>query len=109
MGNVRCWVFALALSASWASLNAQDADSLLTKATLTSQDTLSIVDLIDSLLTLDDELKSQLAVRVGYNSNVLEAGRTLGIENFGLSPAISYYHKSGLYADLTGYWSKDFD
>lgn len=109
MGTVRCWIFALIFSASWASLNAQDVDSLLAKETLTSQDTLTIIDLIDSLLTLGDDLKSQLAVRVGYNSNVLEAGRTLGIENFGLAPAISYYHKSGFYADLTGYWSKDFE
>ena len=52
---------------------------------------------------------SQLAVRLSYNSNVLSAGRTLGIENFGLAPGLSYYHKSGLYADVSGYWSKDFD
>jgi hypothetical protein len=79
------------------------------EASLSSQDTLSIVALIDSLLQLEEEQGSQLAVRVGYNSNVLSAGRTLGIENFGLAPAVSYYHKSGFYADVTGYWSKDFD
>ena len=33
----------------------------------------------------------------------------MGIENFGIAPGISYYHKSGLYADISGYWSKDFD
>jgi hypothetical protein len=52
---------------------------------------------------------SQLAFRLSYNSNVLSAGRTLGIENFGLSPGVSYYHHTGLYADLSGFWSKDFD
>lgn len=109
MGNVRRWVIALTLSSSWATSYAQDVDSLLVKATISSQDTLTIVDLIDSLLMLEDELESQLAFRVGYNSNVISAGRTLGIQNFGLSPAISYYHKSGFYADLTAYWSKDFD
>jgi hypothetical protein len=57
----------------------------------------------------DLEPRSQLAVRLGYNSNVLSAGRTLGIEQFGLSPSLSFYHKSGFYADVTGYWSKDFD
>jgi hypothetical protein len=46
---------------------------------------------------------------MGYNSNVLSAGRTLGIENFGLSSGLSYYHKSGFYADASGFWSKDFD
>jgi hypothetical protein len=62
--------------------------------------------MIDSLLLTQPG--SQLALRVGYNSNVLSAGRTLGIENFGLSPGISYYHTSGLYADVSGFWSKDF-
>lgn len=78
-------------------------------ALFSSGDSLSIFNLIDSLLQLDDALGSQLALRVSYNSNVLSAGRTLGIKNFGLAPGISYYHKSGLYADLAGYWSKDFD
>jgi hypothetical protein len=55
------------------------------------------------------EPRSQLAVRLGYNSNVLSTGRTLGIEQFGLSPSISFYHKWGFYADVTGYWSKDFE
>jgi hypothetical protein len=107
MTNVRCWLLMLILSAPCVT-SAQRADSLLTKAALTSQDTLTIIDLIDSLLMLEDEASSQLSLRIGYNSNVLEAGRTLGIENFGLAPALSYYHKSGLYADVTGYWSKDF-
>jgi hypothetical protein len=107
MTKLRCWLLMLLLSAPCVNF-AQRADSLLTKAALTSQDTLTIIDLIDSLLTLEDEVSSQLSLRIGYNSNVLEAGRTLGIENFGLAPALSYYHKSGVYADVTGYWSKDF-
>jgi len=52
---------------------------------------------------------SQLAVRLAYNSNVLYAGRTLGIDQFGLSPGVSFYHKTGLYADLSTFWSNDFD
>jgi hypothetical protein len=66
--------------------------------------------LIDSLLTLDELSDySQLAFRLGYNSNVLWAGRTLGIDQFGLAPGISYYHKSGLFADASFFWSKDFE
>lgn len=119
MSKIRCWLFMLMLSASWAY--SQDADSLYAQvnslnapihgdtSTLTAADSLSIFNLIDSLLSLDNSLTSQLAVRLAYNSNVLSAGRTLGIENFGLSTGISYYHSSGLYADVTGYWSKDFD
>jgi hypothetical protein len=52
---------------------------------------------------------SQLAVRLAYNSNVLYAGRTLGIDQFGLSPGVSFYHKTGLYADLSAFWSNDFE
>jgi hypothetical protein len=74
----------------------------------TFEDSLSIFNLIDSLLQLGDLDVSQMAIRVGYNSNVLSTGRTLGIENFGLSYGFSYYHKSGFYADISGFWSKDF-
>lgn len=89
----------------------QDADSLLLSGVedFTFEDSLSIFNMIDSLLQAGDLNSSQLAVRLSYNSNVLSAGRTLGIENFGLAPGISYYHKSGLYADVSGYWSLDFD
>jgi hypothetical protein len=79
----------------------------ISDSVLTFEDSLSIFNLIDSLLMLAPP-SSMLAVRVGYNSNVLSAGRTLGIENFGLAPGISYYHRSGIYADLSGFWSNDF-
>jgi hypothetical protein len=86
-------------------LNLLESDTLLTRA-----DSLSIFSMIDSLLQLPDiKETSQLLVRLGYNSNVVSAGRTLGLNQFGLSPGISYYHKSGLYADYSGYWSKEYD
>lgn len=107
----RCIYIVTILASS--CLYAQDADSLLTPSKdtlLTYSDSLNIFNLIDSLLILEQlEQRSQLAVRLGYNSNVFSVGRTLGIEQFGLSPSISYYHKSGAYADVTGYWSKDFE
>jgi len=66
--------------------------------------------MIDSLLQTADAMpSSQLAVRLGYNSNVGSSGRTLGIDKFGLSPGISFYHKTGLYADASLYWSKEYD
>lgn len=72
-------------------------------------DSLAIFKLIDSLMTMEIQEASQMAFRMGYNSNVLMAGRTLGITQFGLSPGVSYYHKTGLFADVTSYWSRDFD
>ncbi|WP_333820028.1 hypothetical protein [Ohtaekwangia sp.] len=98
-----CTITCTALFAQDRNAILPDSDSLLTYT-----DSLNVFALIDSLLQMNDIAGSQLAVRVGYNSNVMSAGRTLGIENFGLAPGISYYHTSGLYADVTGYWSKDF-
>jgi hypothetical protein len=109
MDRIRCCLLFLIASAS--SVLSQDADSLLTNALdkpFTAEDSLSIFNLIDSLLAIDNAQSSQLAARIGYNSNVLSLGRTLGINNFGLAPGLTYYHKSGLYADVTGYWSNKF-
>jgi len=108
----RRWLFTILLSAFGVTTFAQEADSLLLSGVddaLTFEDSLTIFNLIDSLLTYGEPIRSQFAVRLGYNSNVMSAGRTLGIENFGLAPAVSYYHKSGAYVDVSGFWSKDFE
>jgi len=98
--------------------HAQQLDSLLRKdsfiaeldSLLSSEDSTSIFNLIDSMLHVPDPEKdvSQLAIRMGYNSNVVAAGRTIGMNQFGLAPGVSYYHKSGAYADATGYWSPEY-
>lgn len=110
--GLRSWISLLILTSA-SGLRAQQADvALLASDTsiYSSADSLSIFDLVDSLLAeLEQEQTSQLAIRLSYNSNVLSAGRTLGIENFGLAPGLSYFHKSGVYADLSAFWSKDFD
>lgn len=104
------WLILVLVSTFGTASRAQDVDSLLNKTELSFQDSLNIFKLIDSLMTMDDvQVGSQLAVRFNYNSNVLSAGRTLGIEQFGLSPGLSYYHKSGAYADVSAYWSHDVD
>lgn len=94
------------------ALQAQDADSLVLSNVddiLSFEDSLSIFNLIDSIMQNAEIEGSQFGVRLAYNSNVLSAGRTLGIENFGLSGGLTYYHKTGFYGDLSGFWSKDFD
>ncbi len=75
-------------------------------------DSASIISLLDSMIKLDESYSpalSQLAFRVGYNSQVLNAGRDLGLNQFGLSLGAAYYHKSGLYADFTGYSNSQND
>jgi hypothetical protein len=88
------------------------ADSLLFSSDLLSDsDSLSIFQLIDSLLKAPakQETGSALAVRAGYNSNVVSSGRPFGFDQFGLTSGLSYYHKSGFYLDATGYWSQQYD
>ena len=108
------WLCLTIWTASFCQLQAQEADSTLlnlpSDSVLTFSDSLDIFNLIDSLLTLEENApRSQLAVRLAYNSNVFYAGRTLGIDQFGLSPGISYYHKSGFYGDVSTFWSHDFE
>src|SRR6187549_1691724 len=101
MDKFRCWFLIFTVSAS--PILAQDADSLaIAEASniFSTDDSLSIFMLIDSLLAMEAATGSQIAIRTSYNSNVLLAGRTLGIQNFGLAPGVSYYHKTGLYADV---------
>ncbi|NJN42031.1 MAG: hypothetical protein HC811_07240 [Flammeovirgaceae bacterium] len=88
----------------------QVPDSLLMDEVLSLEDSLDIFFLIDSLLQLDDiESISQFAVRIGYNSNVNSTGRTLGISEFGLNAGVAYYHKTGLYLDVSGNWTTNFE
>ena len=85
------------------------ADSVALKGLdnfFTHQDSLEIFDLIDSLLKMEPiKETSQMAVRLGYNSNISADNRTFNISQFGLAPGVSYYHKTGIYADYTAYWT----
>jgi len=114
-------VFIIA-SACPAVSQTQHADTLLApppisldslNAIFTAQDSLDIFDLIDSLMKVDPNLtppeRSQLALRLGYNSNITAEGRTFEISKFGLSPGVSYYHKSGAYLDATTYYSTEYN
>jgi len=71
-------------------------------------DTLSFLDLIDNLAAADYSANN-LSLRFGYVSSILHAGRDYGFRQYGFSSGASYYHKSGLFADLIGYWNNDID
>lgn len=73
-----------------------------------ASDSLDIFDLMDSLL-LSDYSFSQLSVRTGYTSDITYAGRNFGFNQYGLNAGIAYYHKSGLFADVSGYWNSSLD
>lgn len=71
-------------------------------------DSSSLFDLLEEILA-EDYLKSQFAVRTGYTSDITNAGRNYGVQQFGLNAGIAYYHKSGIFADLAGYYNSDQD
>ena len=88
------------------ALSQGNYDSLLTSA-----DSLSIFQLIDSLISNiePEKEKSQIAVRAGYNSNITATGRPFELGQFGVSTGTAFYHKTGLFADVSGYWSNQYD
>ncbi|XOV95119.1 MAG: hypothetical protein ACFHWX_10490 [Bacteroidota bacterium] len=72
-------------------------------------DSMSIFNLIDSTLAMGSVRYSELNIRATYSSNVAVAGRNYGINQHGFSPGVSYYHKSGFFGDVTGYWNSAYD
>ena len=84
-------------------------DSLMLNLYEDELDTLAIFQLIDSLIELESIRTSQFSLHIGYISEVSNAGRTLDLKQYGFNPGISYFHKSGLYADVTGFWNSDLD
>ncbi|MEM6524842.1 MAG: hypothetical protein AAF693_13650 [Bacteroidota bacterium] len=81
-----------------------DAELAAFEAALDELDSASLISMLDSLIRQSDTpLKSQLGVRVGYNSQLINAGRDLGLNQFGFSFGAAYYHKSGAFMDLAGY------
>ena len=72
-------------------------------------DSLSIFYMIDSLLKNSESVGSSLSFRAGFNSNIISAGRTIGVNQLGATAGFSYYHKSGLFFDLSSYWSQTYN
>jgi hypothetical protein len=72
-------------------------------------DSFGIFMLIDSVLLSDFSPPSELNIRIGYNSNVLNAGRNYGLNQHGISPGVSFFHSKGWFADLTGFWNSEFE
>jgi hypothetical protein len=84
-------------------------DSVLLDLVDEDLDTLGLFQLLDSLIELESLRSSQFSLHLGYISEVSNAGRTLDIRQYGFNPGISYFHKSGLFGDVTGYWNSDLD
>lgn len=102
-----CLIFLLIYPSAVRAQESSYADQL--EALIAEMDSLSIFTLLDSTLSASYTPYSELNIRASYSSNVAVAGRNYGINQHGLSPGISFYHKSGLFADVTGYWNSAYD
>ena len=69
-------------------------------------DSSSLLAILDDILA-DNYLKSQLIVRAGYTSDIVNAGRDYGVQQYGLNAGIAFYHKTGFFADISGYYNSD--
>jgi hypothetical protein len=69
-------------------------------------DSASFIQLLDNLVE-EKYVKSTFSSRIGYSGQVTNAGRTIGINQFGFNAGATYYHKSGIFADVSGYWNSD--
>ena len=69
-------------------------------------DSSSLMSILEDILN-EDYLKSQITFRAGYTSNITNAGRNFGLEQYGLNAGMSFYHKSGIFADVSGYYNSD--
>ncbi|MGF1636062.1 MAG: hypothetical protein ACFCUU_03245 [Cyclobacteriaceae bacterium] len=72
-------------------------------------DSLGFLSLIDSLLKMEDQKYSVISIRTGYVSNIVNAGRSFGVNQFGLNTGTSYYHHSGFFVDLAAFWNSQFE
>ncbi len=89
--------------------NPIDSEAYLLELAEEDLDTLGFFQLLDSLIELEAIRSSQFSLHLGYISEVNNAGRTLDVRQYGFNPGISYFHKSGLFGDVTGYWNSDLD
>lgn len=69
-------------------------------------DSASFFQMLDDLVA-KKYIKSSFSTRLGYSGQITNAGRTIGINQYGFNAGASYYHKSGLFADVSGYWNSD--
>lgn len=71
-------------------------------------DSSSLLAILEDILA-DNYLKSQLVVRAGYTSDIVNAGRDYGVQQYGLNAGVAYYHKTGFFADISGYYNSDIE
>ena len=109
------WVFSFLIMPGKVQAQEMDEfDSLLAEYALLDSllleefgnDSTELFSLIEDLID-EDYLKSIFTLRAGYTSNITNAGRNFGVSQYGLNAGVAFYHKSGLYADVAGFYNSD--
>lgn len=77
-------------------------------AELLGSDTTDILSLLDSLFAIRYK-RSLFSVGTGYISRITNAGRNFGIQQYGFHFNAAYYHRSGFYGNIAGYWNSDLE
>lgn len=70
---------------------------------------LDLFALVDSLLAVPAPKISSLHTRIAYISQVTTAGRDLDIDQYGISPGLSFFHHSGFFADASGFINSEYE
>ena len=86
-------IFSLAQDLKQTQAPQQELDSTLTTNSITSP----------------SEDYSELSLRVSFLNRALSYGRDFGINQSALTASATYFHKTGMFAALTGYWYSEAD
>lgn len=70
-------------------------------------DSASLFGFLDSLL-LAPTPKSEIGLRIGYSSSRVTAGRDFDQQLKGTTPGISFFHKTGFYADFSTFFDSQY-
>lgn len=68
----------------------------------------NLFQLVDSILAIENGKISAFNVRAGYVSEIQSAGRVFGINEFGYTGSLTYFHHTGFNAGVTGYGNSDY-
>ena len=70
---------------------------------------LEMFQLVDSMLAVTEVKFHAAMIRLSYLGQVTSAGRAQDVNQFGLFTGFSYFHPSGLYADINGFLNSSYE
>lgn len=90
----------------------QALDSLFTELeTLFGQEdsTANLIKMVDSMLLQKDIKYHAVMSRIAYLGEITTAGRESEVPQFGISTGVSYFHPTGIFADVNGLYNSAYE